>query len=432
MEHHKKHNIIKEIAVGKDLQRFLPEEEIAQMNKSLYKKLTLLLDDFKKDSQRPQSMSNIDKRFEETHTVFLTGLKTFREQGGNVLNVFCNAVPPEVYYAAANTIPITSCMGASELEEYAPKEMCNACSLGKSLAGFLNSGVCTFQNVANYAINIKACHSFEALSEVDRNIGIEIFNVEKDKEVDNSGLLSFLKNISEEELDGDRFVEYSKLYNNIRQLYREINSLRKLPNPPIKGLDAMWMQQLYLATNPKKLLDSLTAILEDLKKRVEQNIGYNSDKTKKRILLIANRNTAPYSQSYRLIENAGGIVVKEHTCMGVEKGNYDVDLVSKMVTEGGMTEKVIAQTMKSNDPTAMACETDFNEKLLLQEIEEYKIDKVITFALASCLPMEAKQNKLSKFFEERNIAQLRLNVSYHDTYENESNLEQQIKTFLNE
>ncbi len=431
MENHEDYSVIKQVAVGKNSDLFLPDEEQKEINKKLYKKLAVLLREFRQDKIRPKSMLLVDKMFDDTHSVFIKALKERREKGGHVISLFCHAVPPEVFYAAPDTFPVNTCMGASELEVHATDQMQDSCSLSRSLTGFLNSGMCVFMNVADYAININACHSFKRLpNAVSPKVTLNIKNIEKDEEVRSSELLTALKEISSGELDRDRFLKYSQMYLKIRSLYKDISSFRKAANPPVSGKDIMWMQQMYLASSPETLLPTLEKIKAELAEKLKNNIGNDPSGEKKRVLLISPRHMPPFAQIYRLIENSGGVIVREYMCTGIEIGDYDFSTVKSLVKSEGITDNVIDITMQKANTTALACETNFDKEQLEADLKAYSIDKVIVVAFKKCLSMLVKNNKIQKLLESKNVDCLNFDASYDESYINEGSLKNQIKNFL--
>ena len=112
---------------------------------------------------------------------------------------------------------------------------------------------------------------------------------ELDKELWRQEVYNF-KNMVEE-LSGVKVTEEKlhknvKLVNRKRKAMQRINEFRKLPNPPISGLDALLVAQVALNQDINAFIKDTEALAEELQERVNKGVSaYKSNG--KRILFTS-------------------------------------------------------------------------------------------------------------------------------------------------
>lgn len=433
MKNFKNSKIINESRINKSRKNTLPIEHQSAINKKLYEKVMRFLNEIQSEPARIGELSEIDTMFEQMHGKRIKDLMHMRKQNKRVVSLFCHAVPPELFYAQADTVSVSICCGGAELERYADSELPDACSLSRSLLGFLNTGMCVFHNVANHAVNVKACHSFCSLKHA-KALKTDKFKAEN---LSNNSTAQFAREldgyIKQNALNGlktENLLETAKLYHEIRSVYNKISEVRKSDNPPLSGKDMLWMYQMYLTVEPLYLLDTLQIIFKGLQEADVNGKGYNPHGLKKRVLLLTARHMPPYTQLFRITENAGGIVVKEMMCTGVHNVNYRLDKLRELCRNKTFADREIIEYMVASPAVNdLACSSEIDEAQLLQTIRDYNAEAVICFAFDNCPTGIEKTERVGAILKNKLPVYI-VNTDYEDTYEREDEITEGIKRFL--
>lgn len=439
MENFEKSDIITKVAYNKNTEKFLPRNEQMLINNQLKQKLFRFVSEMTTEINRPEAMKLFDAMMNDMHGKRVKDLYAFRSEGNHVVALLCCSIPPELIYAIDNHIPVSVCMGAGEVESYTDEYTKGMCPLSRSMVGFQSTGMCVFFNVADYVIVSDFCNCIKKSSNIIQKISgdLEVFSTEShqtDNKI-NINVSSFqewiLKITQGKGFNKEKFIEYCKIYSEIRDVYKSIMSLRKIRNSPINGRNSLWIQQLFLVEEPKKLLSALKKLEDELNNNVNKNIGFNSTGAKKRIMLITPRIMPPFTEIFRIIENNNAIIVCEEWCMGISNINYNIDdLIDIVNNENSTIENSVKYIMENIDKTVCACFKDFDIEKIIKKIEEYKVDAVINYSFKNCPNMEDKTKKISELLIKNGIPSMTLQTDYLEIYEKEDMYMKKINDFF--
>jgi len=439
MENFEKASIITEVAFKKNTSRFIPRNEQVMLNTQLKEKLLRFVKEMVVEENRPNEMKLFDAMMNEMHGQRVKDLYNYRKEGNHIVSLLCNAIPPELIYGLDHHIPVSVCMGAGELESYVDKETQGMCSLSRSIVGFQKTGMCVLFNVSDYVIGTDLCSCIKKSTDIIAETSDE-FNVfcthssQLDDKIDAQSLLAWLKqNIDNDVFSINRLLEYCKIYSELRELYKSIFSLRKSSNPPINGRNSLWIQQLFLVEEPKKLLSAMQRLNLELLENARRNIGFNEHGKKKRVMLISPRIMPPFTEIFRLIENNNAIIVYEQTCMGILNVGYQYHAIENRLLSAYNNEeieKTIHYILNSIDTSVCSCFSDFEIDRIEETIREYQIEAVINYSFKSCPKMFSKTNKINELLNQRGIPSMVIQTDYMEIYENEQKIMQDISSFL--
>lgn len=439
MDNFEKSDIIAGVAYKKNKSKFLSRNEQMRLNQQMKQKLVRFASEISSEPNRPRSMRLFDEMMNGMHGERVKNLYAYRRQGHHVMAMICNSLPPELVYAMGNFIPVSVCMGAGEVEPYADKYSRGMCSISRSMLGFLKSGMCVFFNLADHILSSDFCPSLKKTSEIIEQISDEfnVYCLETNKKprgklnADIQGLLTWVNSVNGGKgLDKNKLEQYAELFSEIRKTYRAIFSLRKFANPPVNGKNSLWIQQLALVEEPRKLLSGLKTLEKELTDRVSANIGYDPKGNKKRVMLISPRIMPPFGEIYRLIENAGALIVCEEIDMGITNIDYDLDHMKKKLRESG-TGAAAKYMLESVDINSSSCVEEFDIERLRNKIDEFKVDAVINFSFRNCEIMQSKINNINSTLKQSGIPSLVIESGYMECFKNESALVDEITNFLN-
>ncbi|PWD99105.1 2-hydroxyacyl-CoA dehydratase family protein [Marinilabilia rubra] len=438
MDNFEKSDIITDVAYRKNKSRFVPRDEQVRLNHQMKQKLVRFSSEIASETQRPEAMALFDEMMNGMHGDRVKNLYAYRRQGNHVMALICNSLPPELVYAMGNFIPVSVCMGAGEVEPYADEYSKGMCSVSRSLLGFLSSGMCVFFNLADHILSSDLCPSLKKTSDIIEKISDEfdVFCLQTNKarggklNVNTSGFMNWVNSINGGNgLNSKRLIEYASLYSEIRYTYQSIFNLRKLSNPPINGKNSLWIQQLMLVEEPRKLLRGLKTLEKELLERASENIGYDAEGKRKRVMLITPRIMPPFGEIYRVIENAGGIIVYEEIDMGITNINYELTRLNEILIKNG-SESAAKYMLACVDINSSSCVKEFDMDKILHSIDEYNVDAVIHFSFRNCEIMHKKTNNINNLLNQRGIASLVIESDYMEFFEKELMLEEEISNFL--
>ena len=333
MDNFEKADIITQVALNKNKSNFLPRGEQMVINRTLKDKLVRYLKEMQANPNRPKAMMDIDERMNQMHGQRVKDLYSYRREGNHVVALPDSQIPPELIYGIEHFVPVGVCMGAGEVEQYVDQITRGLATPIRSMIGFLATGMCVFYNLSDYVLGTNLSFSFERGTEIIKEItnDFNVFCLNYSKEIDKAtidfeNLSQWIEKVSNGKgINRSRFIDYCKLYASIRKEYQAIAKLRSHSNPPIDGCNSLWIQQLYPVEEPRKLLQQLIKLHNELDQNIINGIGYNKNGDKKRVLLVTPRIMPPFAEIYRLIERSGGLVVLEQTDMGITNIDYNLD-----------------------------------------------------------------------------------------------------------
>jgi benzoyl-CoA reductase/2-hydroxyglutaryl-CoA dehydratase subunit BcrC/BadD/HgdB len=439
MDNFEKASIITEVAYNKNMAKFLPRDEQILLNTQLKNKLLRFVGEMVVEENRPLSMKLFDEMMNGMHGQRVRDLFMFRREGNHVVALLCNSIPPELIYAVDNFIPVSVCMGGGEVECYTDDYAKDMCSPTRSMLGFQSTGMCVFFNISDYVIGSDLCSCIKKTAGIIQQStnDFEVFCTEsnptnKDLNVNHLSFNDWINKITKNKgFKKEKLIEYCSLYTEIRATYHVISELRKLDNPPINGRNSLWTQQLFLVEEPKKLLNALKKLHEELILNTKENIGFNKNGTKKRVMLITPRIMPPFTEIFRLIENCNAIIVCEQTCMGISNINYNFEELLEITNDNDKsTDHAISYLLEHIDRTECSCSSDYDIGNIMHNVSDYNVDAVINYTFKNCPKMEFKTTEISKLLDNKGIPSITIHTNYLEIYENEELLIKKINNFL--
>ncbi|TXT64862.1 MAG: putative 2-hydroxyglutaryl-CoA dehydratase [Promethearchaeota archaeon] len=191
----------------------------------------------------------------------------------------------------------------------------------------------------------------------------------------------------------DESLENSiSLYNQNRELLRQIYKLRELDKPKITGSDALRIMMANSSV-PKDIANiELKRILKFLETREPINIG-----KKKRILLLGS--IVDNMEFMNLVENSGAIIISDNLCFGNRTIIDDVKSEPSKSPLERITERLY---YKLSCPRVMD-DHERRFKFVKQEINRARIDGVILQRINNCDLHGCDNNFISKELKKLDI-----------------------------
>ncbi len=208
-----------------------------------------------------------------------------------------------------------------------------------------------------------------------------------------------LENFTGLKVPPGQLKETVALYNKNRALIRELYQLRKVKPPLIEGSE---MLELLLegGTLPA---EGYTGRLEDALKTVRQR---EPGKTKKPRLMIWG-SIMDHPALFEMIEEAGGSVVADDTCIGSRVWDKDVPVTDDPYD--GLTEHYFFnfQCPRTDRGPGIA-RFDY----ILERAREYEVDGVVGYCISFCDPHKFDYPDLRDYLKEEGLPMLLIDDNY--------------------
>jgi benzoyl-CoA reductase/2-hydroxyglutaryl-CoA dehydratase subunit BcrC/BadD/HgdB len=232
-----------------------------------------------------------------------------------------------------------------------------------------------------------------------------------------------------QELTGERVTirKLNAAINLVTDVQYEIFRFCKLKqhNPSlIMGTHAMVIMNAYSYDRIDRWGNALRLINNELEMNLASGLFVSRSKNP-RIMLTGSPVIFPNIKVPLLIEEMGGILVADETCMG-ERGLYDPVAVADPSMDGMMRALANRYILPCTCPTFVD-----NEQRILrikQMIEDHKVEGVIYHVLRGCLVYDYEYSILEEILGEINIPIIRIESDYNE--EDVEQLKIRIEAFI--
>lgn len=368
-------------------------------------------------SHRPEALTPF---LETLSRIFVDREDAIRPGGMPTVGTYCVMVPPEMVYAAG-AMPVKLCGGSYTAfgigDDAAPRD---ACPLVKAVMGFEEiDAMPVYQNCALMAVPVTCdCKKKLAgwLSQRRPTVALHV-PANRDLDADMEQFVGELYSLSGHLSKATgKALTYEGLSNACRmmadaqyELSRFIDLRRKHPRI-IRGTFAMAamnaMSYTYAPTwtkQMKTLNDELTSLAKKKRMAVKEN--------RPRLLLTGSPVVFPNFKLPLLIEEMGGLLAADETCMG-ERGLYDPPAVVDRTVNGMLRALANRATRPCTCPTF----ADNKRRVyrIRQLIDDYQIQGVVYHVLRGCLVYDYEYTILEEEMGKLNIPIIRVETDYNE------------------
>lgn len=324
-----------------------------------------------------------EKFFDWYHNRHDYAREWMKKTGGEVVGCFCSYAPEEIIYAAGN-LPVRM-LGSHEPQDVTEPHIfgmfCPFCRdvLAQGLKGRFNymKGIMIAQSCLHLRQSFTSWRNhvpadFAYYLYMPNKVQTEHARPYLKGELDK--FKGALEDWTGKSISDDALEESVELYNENRQLMHQVYELRKGPNPPVTGLEAMVMVASSFFVDKKDHNAELKRILPELESR-------NLDRqTGSRLMLVGSEDDD--TEFVKMVESVGATVVTDEHCTGTR---YFWNLVE----HNGDILQSIANRYIDRPP----CPTkDWEERRrfphILQLARDFNVDGVILIQQKFCDPHE--------------------------------------------
>ncbi len=208
-----------------------------------------------------------------------------------------------------------------------------------------------------------------------------------------------LENFTNLEVSPTQLKETIALYNRNRSLIRELYRLRKVKPPLVEGSEMLEL-----------LLEGGTLPAEDYSSRLEDTLKAakqrEPEKTKKPRLMIWG-SLMDHPAIYEMIEDAGGSVVADDTCIGFRVWNSDVPVTTDPYD--GLTEHYFFNFQcPRTDRGPGVGRFDY----ILERAREYEVDGLVGYCISFCDPHKFDYPDLRDYLKKEGLPMLLIDDNY--------------------
>jgi len=354
---------------------------------------------------------NTLERFREINRTFpkTKQLLDYKNVGGKVFGWLCTYAPEEIMHAAGILpIRIVGYSQETELDDGNAYLYVNNCSFSRSC---FQMGIRGEYDFLDGVVGGSTCDGARRLFDLWRSyIGTPFHHVltvprkynKRAHDLYLHEVGQFKEHLEEHlgyKITDEALNKSIELYNESRQLLRELYDLRKLDNPPITGAETMEVLNASFRM-PKEIFNEwLKELLAEVKASGNSNSG------RARLMLIGSVLTNP--EFIRLIEEQGGLVVTDELCTSTR---YWGDSV---VLDGGKSPvEAIARRYLNNFPCARMFPSDERFNRIIDYALGFNVDGVISQIVRYCVPYCHDLPLLTERLKEKGIPILALDVEF--------------------
>ncbi len=347
--------------------------------------------------------------------VDMQGVKT----GRKTIGTYCVMAPQELIYAAG-AVPVKLCSGNYTAffvgDDIAPRD---ACPLVKAVAGFKQTGLMPLYEDCSLMIVPVTCDCKKKiagmLSDQCEVMTMHIPTSKGDDEIDEFvsqlyDMAARLEDVTGGRITYDSLAEAFNITGRAQYELSEFIRLKKENQYLIRGSHAMAIMNAYGYMPAEDWADALRKVNISLKSKAKSG-QLVTNKKLPRILLTGSPIVFPNMKIPLLIEEMGGIVAGDETCMG-ERGLYDPPVITDDSFDGMMR----ALANKSLRPCPCPTFADNTQRIyrLKQLIKDNQIQGVIYHVLRGCLVYDFEYKRIEEELGQLGIPVIRLESDYNE------------------
>ncbi len=340
-----------------------------------------------------------------------------KDEGHPVAGIYCAYAPLELMQALG-VVPALLCAFSRVPIEAAEEVLpANLCPLIKSSYGFIQEGTCPFFSLSDVVIAETTCDGkkkmFELISEI-RPLHVMDLPQMPDEPGAKANwrqmvvrLKGFLEDAFDRSANDDALEETIQWSNKKNRLARKIFGYAALHPPVISWKEIYDISFLAMPSTGPDVIPLLEEKLEKLENRKQAGQYFGTIQSP-RVLVTGSPIGGDATKIFKVVEEAGGVVVAPDSCTGIKifNGDFAENTGDPL---GSLAERYL------NIPCA--CMTPNNGRMdaLSKMIETYKPDVVIDFILQACHGYNVESYRVAHHVTENHgIAFLKVESDYSD------------------
>ncbi|MBQ9031599.1 MAG: 2-hydroxyacyl-CoA dehydratase [Parasporobacterium sp.] len=347
--------------------------------------------------------------------VEMQGVETDRP----TIGTYCVMVPQELIYAAGAQ-PVKLCSGNytafSIGDDLTPRD---ACPLVKAVAGFQHTGLMPVYRDCSMMVVPITCDCKKKIAGMLRD-SVELITLHVPASREDADMEAYLRQLYElmerleaatgSPISSGSLAEGFQMVGRAQAEFSEFIRLRKSSPALLRGTHSMAMMNASAYMSADRWADAMHGVNLELKERIRTGEKISS-RSLPRILLTGSPIVFPNIKIPLLIEEMGGLVSADETCMG-ERGMWD----PAVITDHSFNGMLRALANRALRPCPCPTFADNTQRIyrLKQMIRDNEIQGVIYHVLRGCLVYDFEYRQIEEELGKLEIPVIRLESDYNE------------------
>ncbi|MBP6497581.1 MAG: 2-hydroxyacyl-CoA dehydratase [Campylobacteraceae bacterium] len=390
---------------------------------------------FMSQTNRPEAMAYFDWFMSEIQAERIAEINALRAKKKPTVGTFCIFVPEEIVVGAGGAC-YGLCGGSNATIADAETELPrNICPLIKSAHGFKLQKTCAYTQSSDFIYGETTCEAKKKAWEIlAKHHPVHVMNIphmkrEKDLKMWQEEIKEFkehIEEVSERKLTLEEMLHGVKVINAKRSALLRLDALRGM-NPdimPISGKDALFVTQMGFLDDPVRYTQKVNALCDELETRIEAKNSVFPKGTP-RLMVLGTPFAPPNWKLHNAVENTGGAVINEESCIGHRYFKDNVDI------EGVRSEdELYARLMERYSKIDCACFTPNTGRIdkIIDMYKERKADGVIYYTLSFCHTYNVESHLVTEAMAKEGIPCLVIESDYSP--EDAGQIKTRVEAFL--
>lgn len=410
-------------SLGMDVERF---QKMRCVLGDVYQKTFLF------QNNRPKAMEYFDWIISEIHGGRIQEILSAKKDGRPIIGTFCVYVPEEIILAA-NGICLGLCGGSQgpipDAEKVLPR---NICPMVKSAYGFKIAKVCPYFQSVDFVYGETTCDAKKKTWELlNREVPTYVMEIpqmkrQRDKELwlqEVNDFKSHIESITSKKITSEDLSQAIKVMNAKRKALQRLNALQHHKPSVISGKDVLLIEQIAFYDEPVRFTQKVNELCDELTERIQKGI-FIAPETAVRVMVSGTPMALPNWKIHNIIENSGGVVVNDESCIGTR---YFKDLIDEDITDMQKQLEALTDRYMKID---CSCFTPNDERVgqVLKEYKDSKADGIVHYCLQFCHTYNIEAIKIKEACQKHNIPFIQIESDYSP--EDVGQLQTRIEAFL--
>jgi benzoyl-CoA reductase/2-hydroxyglutaryl-CoA dehydratase subunit BcrC/BadD/HgdB len=390
---------------------------------------------FMSQTNRPKGMEYFDWFMSEIQGQRIAEINKLRAEKKPAVGTFCIFVPEEIVtgaggacYGLCGGSPATIADAETELPR-------NICPLIKSAHGFKLQRTCAYTQSSDFIYGETTCEAKKKSWEIlNKHHPVHVMNIphmkrEKDLKMWKEEIVEFKEHIEEvtgKKLSLEEMKEGTRIINEKRKALLRLDALRGM-NPelmPISGKDALFITQMGFLDDPVRYTQKVNTLCDELEQRVKEGVSVFPKDTP-RLMVLGTPFAPPNWKLHNAVENTGGAIINEESCIGHRyfKDNVDLEDVND---EDTLMERLM-ERYSEIDCACFTPNTGRTDKII-QMYKDRQADGVIYYTLSFCHTYNVESHLVTEALEKEGIPCLVIESDYSP--EDAGQIKTRVEAFL--
>ena len=344
----------------------------------------------------------------------LAYIQSRREAGDHVVGAYCGYAPMELF-SAMGLVPAVLCAFSNDTISAGERVLpANLCPLIKSSYGFIEKDTCPFYSISEAVIAETTCDGKKKMFEFIKNKPLHVMDLPQvpdavEAKANWAAMIRKLQGFLEKTFDcktTDEKIEAAiRDGNKKNRLLRQIFSYSSLDRPVIGWNELYDFSFLAQASTGSYMEPIVAKAVEILDERIKS--GYSRGKENApRVLVTGCPIGGDATKVFRVIEEAGGVIVGLDACTGIKCFMYDAKENTGDPVRA-LAEKYLSIPCSCMTPNRRRVDT------LGETIDTCEADVVIDVILHACHSYNVESYKIGTYVKEKkNLPFLKIETDY--------------------